>query len=384
MNSHSIFRTVIRSIVLALFIFGSYAAAGGIPRKIVVFKPDFNNPAAQDALLKQDGATPIKPLRIVNGFAVYLPEAAQNALLGGDGDKILRIDDDIILHGLGKPTPPPPQPAQELTWNVQMIHADLVWPETNGTMVNVAVVDTGGDLSHPDLVNNIKGGYNAINPHKTPEDDNGHGSHLSGIIAAANNTIGVIGVSPNVNLYEVKVLNQDNAGNLSDMLDGMQWCIDNHMQVVNMSFGSTTYIQSMADAVSAMHAAGIVMVAAAGNNGGSGGAMLYPAKNPLTIAVSSVDINGNFSTSSSYGPEVDLTAPGVNIYSTYLNDSYTYKSGTSMATPHVTAAAALVLSVFPNLTPDEVKAKLQSTAEDLGLPSDEEGAGLVRPDLAVQ
>ncbi|MHC3994487.1 S8 family peptidase [Thiomicrolovo sp. ZZH C-3] len=365
-------------------LFAGNVFAANVKQKIVVFAPGFANPAQQAALLKNLGVIPVKPLRIVNGFAVSLPDAAFNVLSDLDNQNILRIDDDIVLHGTAKPVAPLPQPAQELTWGVDRIEADLAWSETNGTMINVAVLDTGADLDHPDLIDNIKGNFSAINPHKSAVDDNGHGTHVSGIIAAANNTIGVIGAAPQINLYVVKVLGSDNTGNLSDILDGMQWCIDNHMQVVNMSFGATSTVQSLTDAVAAMHAAGIVQVAAAGNNGSSGGAMLYPARYPETIAVSSVDINGNLAASSSYGPEVDLAAPGVGIYSTYLNAGYTSMNGTSMATPHVSASAALVLSVFPALAPDEVKTRLKSSAEDLGLPADEQGAGLVRPDLAIQ
>ena len=363
-------------------IFAGNVFAANVKQKIVVFAPGFSNPVQQAALLRNLGVVPVKPLRIVNGFAVSLPDAAFDALQN-DNQNILRIDDDIVLHGTAKPVDPLPQPPQELTWGVDRIEADLAWSETNGTMINVAVLDTGADLDHPDLTDNIKGNFSALNPHKSAEDDNGHGTHVSGIIAAANNTIGIIGAAPQINLYVVKVLGSDNTGNLSDILDGMQWCIDNHMQVVNMSFGATSTVQSLADAVEAMHAAGIVQVAAAGNNGTSGGAMLYPARYPETIAVSSVDVNGNLAVTSSYGPEVDLAAPGVSIYSTYLDAGYIYKNGTSMATPHVTASAALVLSVFPALTPDEVKTKLKSSAEDLGLPADEQGAGLVRPDIAI-
>ena len=118
--------------------------------------------------------------------------------------------------------------------------------------------------------------------------------------------------------------------------------------------------------------------------GSSGGTILYPAKYPETIAVSSVNINGTLAASSSYGPEIDLAAPGVSIYSASMDGLYVYKNGTSMAAPHVTASAALLLSIYPDLTPDDVKATLKNTAEDLGLSPEEQGAGLVRPDQAIQ
>ena len=373
-----------RLIFVAFLVLGaSFLSAADMSRKIIVFAPGFSNPIAQAALLKKFGATPVKPLRIVNGFAVTLPETAQNLLETRLGIEINRIADDIVFHGTGKPVDPV-QPPQTLPWGVDRIEADLAWTETNGTMVNVATLDSGAYLEHPDLAANIKGNYNAINPHRSADDDNGHGTHVAGIIAAANNDIGVVGAAPMVNLYPVKVLDKDNSGVLSDILDGMQWCIDNHMQVVNMSFGAPGSDPLLQAAVIAMHLAGIVQVAAAGNMGSSGGTILYPAKYPETIAVSSVNINGTLAASSSYGPEIDLAAPGVSIYSASMDGLYVYKNGTSMAAPHVTASAALLLSIYPDLTPDDVKATLKNTAEDLGLSPEEQGAGLVRPDQAIQ
>jgi len=333
------------------------------------------------ALMKKNGAVPIKPLRIINGMAVQLPAQAQSALKKRLGIEILRIDEDLILKGTGKPSKGD-QPAQDLPWGIERIGADIAWGDSSGTMVNVAILDSGADLDHLDLLTNIKGNYNTINPRKSAQDDHGHGTHVAGIVAAVNNDIGVVGVGPQVNLYAVKVLNRKNEGSLSDIIDGLQWCIDNHMQVVNMSLGTLYSNQSFHDAIIAVHNAGIVQVAAAGNEGSGG--IIYPARYSETIAVSSVDSADQLATSSSRGTEIDLAAPGVQIYSTYYDGLYTFKSGTSMAAPHVTGTAALVLSKYGMLTPDEVKAKLKSTAEDLGLPAEEQGVGLVRADLAIQ
>ncbi|EIF51108.1 S8 family peptidase [Sulfurovum sp. AR] len=368
------------AILLSILTFTSamFASPAETPRKIIVFQKSFSNKAAQVDLIKKTGAIPIKPLKIINGMAVYLPEQAQSALEEHLGAEIVRIDEDIIVHG----TAPGggEQPLQELPWGIDRIEADIAWGDSNGTMVNVAILDTGANLDHLDLIDNIKGNYNAISSRKSAADDHGHGTHVTGIIGAVNNTIGVVGVGPQINLYPVKVLDRKNEGALSDILDGMQWCIDNNMQVVNMSFGALYSNQSLQDAVIALHNAGIVQVAAAGN---TGGAILYPAKYPETIAVSSVDSADLLAASSARGAEIDLAAPGVGINSTAIDGLYTTMSGTSMASPHVTGAAALVLSVHGALTPNEVKAKLKNSAEDLGLLSNEQGAGLVRADLAI-
>ena len=373
--NRNILWALICSISLAIPQVASAEDANETPRKIIVFQKSFSNKAAQMNLMKKNGAIPIKPLRIINGMAVYLPAQAQNALEKRLGDEILRIDEDLIVNGTAKPSGGD-QPPQDLPWGIDRIGADIAWGNSNGTMVNVAILDTGADLDHLDLTANIKGNYNAISPSKSAEDDHGHGTHVTGIVAAVNNDIGVVGVGPQVNLYAVKVLNRKNEGNLADILDGLQWCIDNHMQVINMSFGALGTTQSFHDAIIAVHNAGIVQVASAGNEGSSG--IIWPARYPETIAVSSVDSSDQLAASSSWGAEIDLAAPGVQITSTYYDSLYTVKSGTSMAAPHVTGTAALVLAVHGALTPDEVKAKLKNTAEDLGLPSDKQGAGLIR------
>ncbi|MBI2588078.1 S8 family peptidase, partial [Candidatus Azambacteria bacterium] len=227
---------------------------------------------------------------------------------------------------------------------------------------------------------------------KTGNDDNGHGTHVAGTVAAVNNTIGVVGVGPDVHLYAIKVLNRNGSGFLSDVIEGIQWAIANGMQVANMSLGTSSDIQSFHDAVIAARNAGIVQVAAAGN---SGGAVSFPAAYPEMIAVSATDQNNSIASFSSRGPEVDLAAPGVSIPSTYKGDSYATLSGTSMATPHVTGAAALVLKTVPGIydtnangvwDPNEVQAKLEAGASDLGEPGKDSlyGAGLLNAFVASQ
>lgn len=357
------------------------------PRKIVVFDRTIVNEPEQIALVRKFGGTVIKPLRVINGMAVYLPPQAAEAVLKERG--VLRIDDDVIVNAVGKPQPPPP--AQVLPWGVDRINADLVWTITKGVSIKVGVVDTGIDLGHPDLQANIKGNVNTINPLKSGNDDNGHGTHVAGIIAAVDNTVGVIGVGPEIYLYAVKVLNKNGSGWLSDVIEGIQWCMNNGIQVVNMSLGTYSQVQSFHDAVTVAYNKGLIMVAAAGNDGVS--TPLYPAAYDEVIAVAASDINNRIPLWSNWGLHIDLTAPGVDIYSTYKGSAYKTLSGTSMATPHVAGTAALVLTTtvgsydlnFNGVwDPIEVKNKLEATAENLYLPSDQQGAGLVRADLAIQ
>ena len=344
-------------------------------RKIVIWQTGLNE-AAKDELLAKHGGVKLKNLSLVNGSAVWLPNKASEKALGR-GAGVLRVEEDVLMFALGKPSvlgrTPAPQPAQSLPWGVDRIDAELVWPSgNNADPIRVAIVDTGVSKDHPDLTANIKGGYNAINPTKSWNDDNGHGSHVAGTVAALNNSIGVVGVGPAVDLLAVKVLSRSGSGFLSDVIEGIQWAINNGAQVINLSLGSSSGSQAMHDAVAAAQNAGVVVVAAAGN---SGGAVIYPAAYPEVIAVSATDSNNLLASFSSRGPEVDLAAPGVSVYSTYKGTGYATLSGTSMASPHVAGSAALVLNTPVGTydlnangkwDPSEVQQKLQDRATDLG------------------
>lgn len=232
--------------------------------------------------------------------------------------------------------------SQILPWGIDKIDAELVWPLGNqANPIKVGVIDTGISNTHPELTPNIKGGVNTIRPRRSWNDDNGHGSHVAGIIAAVNNTSGVVGVAPSADLYAIKVLNSSGSGYVSDIIEGLDWSIANKMQLVNMSLGTTADIQSFHDAVTRAYNAGIIEVAAAGNDGS---AVIYPAAYPEVVAVTATDQTDTIASWSSRGPEVDFAAPGVNIYSTYKDTGYATLSGTSMAAPHVTGALALILN----------------------------------------
>jgi len=369
------------------------------PRKIVVFKKSYGREADQDALLRNFGAAKIKRLGLINSTAVHLSPGAEKFLKRKN--EILRIDEDLVItavfkerKGKGKSKPKhPPQHPEELPWGIQRIYADQVWEVTTGSKVRVAILDTGIDLDHPDLWRNIKGGINTIKPRKSADDDNGHGTHLAGTVAAIDNDFGVIGVGPEVYLYAVKVLDNKGEGWLSDIIDALDWCIDNKIQVINMSFGSLEGNQSFHDAIKKVHQAGITMVASAGNNGEGSGLIEYPAFYPETIAVSAVDEDDDFASISSYGPQIDLTAPGVDILSTYRNGFYETMYGTSMSAAHVTGTVALILTTSPKWgydldgdkiwDPDEIKERLTDTAENLRLHPHQQGAGLVRANCVL-
>jgi subtilisin family serine protease len=363
------------------------AIGGQAPRKIIVFETKFAAPESQKQIVEAHGGVLIKHLRLINGAAARLPEAAEAAL--ARLPEVAFIEDDAVMSIKGRLTPcgkalgkpRPPQPGEVLPWNIDRIEADLVWAASRAAGVKVAIIDTGIDLDHPDLKANIKGGINAINLRKSPNDDNGHGTHVAGTVAAVDNTIGVIGVGPEVSLYAVKVLGPSGLGFISDIVEGLDWCIGNGMQVANMSMGGPDSL-SLHGAITEAYQAGIIIVCAAGNN--DGGPVDYPGAYPETIAVSATTPTDGFASFSSAGPEVDLAAPGERVYSTYNDGYYAWGSGTSMAAPHVAGTAALVLAAKGPMTPEAMRAHLQATAQNLGLLPEEQGAGLVRADLATQ
>lgn len=253
-------------------------------------------------------------------------------------------------------------------WNLPLIGSERGWRISTGEpRVIVAVVDTGVDLDHPDLRGQLVPGRNIVNPGDPPQDDQGHGTHVAGIIAArTNNHRGVAGVTWQCRIMPVKVLDANGAGNLFDVGDGIIWATDNGAKVINLSLGNYVESRYLRDAVRYAFERDVVLVAASGNDAlpDSG----FPASYPEVLAVSALRPDRQLASYSNYGSSIDLTAPGDDIASTFPNNQYAALSGTSMASPHVAGVAALVRSVNPTLSNREVMALLIRTSRDLGRP----------------
>lgn len=271
------------------------------------------------------------------------------------------------------PSEPKAPVSTEIQWGVKRVNAPSAWSTTMGQGVKIGIIDTGMDYYHPDLKANYAGGYNAIDTTKTPLDDNGHGTHVAGIIGAVSDGVGVVGVAPRVSLYAVKVLNAQGSGAYSAIIDGIQWAVTNKMALVNMSLGSPSGSVAIQKAVEAAYKAGVTLVIAAGNDSGP---VNYPAKYPQAIAVAASDSTDKIASFSSRGAEIAVIAPGVAINSTYMGGIYKSLSGTSMASPHVAALAALAVARGAK-TPAAVRQALQRAATGIGLQPAEQGAGLV-------
>ncbi|MFC2091688.1 S8 family serine peptidase, partial [Elusimicrobiota bacterium] len=277
------------SLFCFLFLFASTLVMAAA-RKIVVFNSGVSNDT-KDRIVLNAKCTKIKNLRLINGMAVFLPEQASDkaveALL--KNVEIARVDSDLVITASrvtvtprssrtpktgrvtvtkpdpveeqgkpdkpGKPPKPDPEPdpdpvpSETLPWGIDRIDADTAQSICTGLGIKVAVLDTGIDLDHPDLAANIKGDVNVISSRKSGDDDNGHGTHCAGIIAAIDNEIGVIGVAPQADLYSVKVLDRKGSGYLSDLVEGLDWCIANNIQVISMSLSSPGDNQTFHDAI---------------------------------------------------------------------------------------------------------------------------------------
>lgn len=341
---------------------------------------------AEQALVKSFGGTIEHSYRIVPAIAANVPESAIAGLSRHPRVKVVELDGTVYALDA----------ELDNTWGVKRIGAGVVHDGGNkGTGVKVAIIDSGIDYTHPDLDANFFGGYDFVNSDPDPMDDNGHGTHVAGTVAAEDNDTGVVGVAPEAKLYALKVLNSSGSGSWSNVIAALQWAVDNGIQVTNNSYGSGSDPGSTVKAAfDNSAAAGIFHAAAAGNSGnckGKNNSVGYPARYASVIAVAATDQNDTRPCFSSTGPDVELAAPGVKINSTKLGGGYVEFNGTSMASPHVAGTAALVIAAgiadsnADGKINDEIRKRLQETADDLGSTGKDNqyGYGLVDADEAA-
>ncbi len=267
-----------------------------------------------------------------------------------------------------------------IPWNVNRVKAPPAWPASHsGASIKVAILDTG-IARHPDLA--IAGGVNTITG-KSYADDNGHGTHVAGI-AAATGRRKIYGVAPKVELYAVKVLDANGSGFISDIIEGIEWCLARGIRILNMSFGLAGDSTLLRNAIRQAKRRGAVIVASAGNSGTALPQIDAPARYPETIAVAATTRANRVASFSSRGKGIDLAAPGVSILSTWLNGTYRRESGTSMSAPHVTGAAALLRGVRPKLTATEIARRLKATALRIPGGKNAVGSGLLQIEPAAR
>lgn len=347
------------ALVLALSSLAAPASAHHGRRYLILFKAG-TSAQAKAATLRRLGC---RLLREFPGLDMALVEHSEGAPQAAAAVEAFEEDfyvnwlrcGDGTLEGSAKcfsrpaaTAEPSKDPYADVPWGVRRVHAPAAWSaqdrRTLGAGVSVAVIDTGVDCSHPDLSCDQSAGFNAIDPEASSVDDNGHGTHVAGTIAAKWNGAGVAGVAPLANVLPVKVLDAEGGGMVSDIVRGIDWAVDRGAKVINMSLGSEKGSPALQRAIRRAHERGVTVVAAAGNEGPGAGTVGYPAAYPETIAVAATDQADGIADFSSRGPEVDLAAPGAQIPSTMPGGGFAAMSGTSMAAPHVAGLAAIAVA----------------------------------------
>lgn len=261
--------------------------------------------------------------------------------------------------------------------------------QPNGSPIIVAVLDTGASPHHPDLQGHYVQGYNTLgDPDNTDDGTSSHGTHVSGIIAAArDNNLGVSGMCARVRIMPIRVFNEIGLGFETQFVQGLTWAVDHGADVASMSLGYPTATSLMYDTCHYAYVSGVVMVASTGNTPGQ--PVLYPAKYSATIGVGATDNRDVLWANSTTGSEVSVVAPGVDVLSTWDTptepDTYKLQTGTSQAAPYVSAVAAMILFANRDLSVDDVGWVLTTTAEDLGAPGWDSsyGYGRINASLAV-
>ncbi|GGF20444.1 subtilisin E [Halobacillus andaensis] len=335
---------------------------------LIGFKND-----VQSNAVKNVGGEVEHQYKHMNVVKAKLPEQAVDAL--SNNPNVDFVEKDQEAKALAQTTPE----------GIEQVNADDVQDSGNtGSGVKVAVLDSGIEAAHEDL--NVAGGESFISEEPDPfNDQNGHGTHVAGTVAGVDNDLGVLGVAPETDLYAVKVLDGEGSGSYSAIAEGIEWAIDNDMDVINMSLGGSIGSSALEQAVNNADDSGVLVVAAAGNEGSFGpfNTIGYPAKYDAAMAVGAVDSDNNVASFSSRGNELEVMAPGVDVLSSIPENSYDEFNGTSMASPHVAGVAALVFADDSSLSNDEVRTILNETATPLG-DSFDYGNGLVNAEAAVQ
>lgn len=384
-------------VLLVAFTGIAYAEApqDKIPGKYIVVLQDSADPSAVAPEMGRAYGLAVAETysHALKGFSATIPAARLNAVK--NDPRVAFISEDRIVEASKRPGTGggAPSPSQILPSGIK--RAGAVALTNKGAGVGVAVIDTGIDLSHPDLKANIATASKSCITGTTAQDDNGHGTHVSGTIAAQDNSVGVVGVAPQAKLYAVKVLNKSGSGTWSSVICGIDWVTANAqslgIKVANMSLGGggssdnncgISNGDALHKAICNSVAKGVTYIVAAGNEGANAASSVPAAYDDAVITVSALaDSDGKagglgsatsygaddtFASFSNYGSPVDIGAPGVSIFSTWMGGGYNTISGTSMATPHVSGAAALYIATHPGSTWTQVRDGLRSLGEVLG------------------
>jgi subtilisin family serine protease len=280
----------------------------------------------------------------------------------------------------------PNDPVLTQQWALRDIHAYEAWDITTGGDITIAILDTGVSSSHPDLSHKVLRGYDFYNGDTDASDDEGHGTYTAGVAAAnSNNGTGIAGVCWGCKILPVKVLGSRGQGDDATIAQGIRWAVDQGVRIISMSLGGPEDTQVIRDAVSYAHDHNVLIIAASGNGQADGNKPNYPAAYPSVLAVSATNSTDGVTGFSTTGSFVDIAAPGVGLWSTIWSprdgDTYGVENGTSASCPHVAGAAALALTLRPDLSADQLAEVLESAADDQGAPGKDPEYGFGRLNL---
>lgn len=360
---------------------------------VVGFAPHVGRAAAENAA-RERGLIPLRWIEPLHALVVHPAPS-----VGSDG---AATDVEARLHGMAarpdvryveadaiaRPQLSPDDPRYDAhQWAPQRIGAPEAWDTTTGSSdVIVAVLDSGLDMAHEDLVGRWVPGTDIFNGDTDPSDDFGHGTWVSGVVSAGlDNGVGIASIGGATRVMPIKVTDDTGSTSYSRIASGVAWAVDNGADILNISLGGTADLQILEDAMRNAHDAGVLVVAAAGN--GNSSTRLYPAAYETVLAVAATTETDARWPSSNYGDWLSIAAPGSAIDTTNWTGNgagtYVTAGGTSVATPHVAGVAALVLAACPDLTRDGLVDRLQSTALDLGDPGFDPYFGHGRVDAAA-
>lgn len=326
-------------------------------RKVISFKSDLSE--ADKIRIEEEYAIEFTQESSINGVYTVITTEESNINALKQDATVESVETDI----------PVKMAADVIDWGISRIGADKIWDTATGIGVTVAVIDTGVEITHPDLQGKVGRGYDFVNDKESTEDDNGHGTHVAGIVIAARNNAGTVGVSHGASVMPVKVLNSAGSGYISDVAKGIYWATDNGAHVINLSLGTPVDTDVLRRAVNYASSKGVLIVAAAGNEYGA--PCQFPAAYDNVLCVVATDSSNRLASFSNVGGE--LAAPGVSNYSTFLGGTYRYLSGTSMAAPHVAGSLAVLRGICSDCSSSELIETLRDTAVDLGT----EGADII-------
>ena len=354
-------------LTLIAFCITSASADPGQHERIIIGFQEGSVQTLDDAALSSTDVRVIDELTGLDAVVVSVSDPDRFIEEVSQAPGIRFVERDIPVYALDLPAYVPDDRRYAEQWAPGEIGAEYAWSIERGeNNVIIAVIDTGIDYTHPDMGNYIVGGYDWINNDDDPMDDHGHGTHCAGIAAAvSNNAQGIAGISQSGIMAE-KVLDFGGSGTSSITAAAIRHAADNGADVISMSLGAAEPSRIVEEACRYAWEKGCILVAASGNGGAN--LINYPAAYDTVIAVGSVGKTGLCSPFSNYGTNLELVAPGESILSTAPGNTYSLKSGTSMACPHVSGVAALVLSRYPGMSNLEVRQRLADTADDLGSP----------------